>query len=239
MRNEKSVAGGCVFFACFALLWLVIGAEAGLAEDRIRLEERVSDEDFYRAVACYAKPGARCRRPFIRWGATRRQDLRIALARIEPGYPKGRAEVISGALDDAIAELNAIGADITLRRVAPADKAEINVFLLDVPPGTKLGNRHVRGMGGVKIGFAVAKLWFTESNRITRGVIAVSNEWKGDVVLRSVMLEELTQALGFMVDLEGPGYQLRSIFSETESFMTRLREQDKAAILLHYPPGSP
>ena len=52
---------------------------------------------------------------------------------------------------------------------------------------------------------------------------------------RLIMLEELTQILGFPVDIIGHWYEFGSIFSEKRNARISLGKQDMAAIRLHYP----
>jgi hypothetical protein len=50
-----------------------------------------------------------------------------------------------------------------------------------------------------------------------------------------VVLEELTQAMGLLTDIEGQAYADSSVFSETSNAVRRLSRQDRAALRLHYP----
>jgi hypothetical protein len=50
-----------------------------------------------------------------------------------------------------------------------------------------------------------------------------------------VILEELTQALGLMTDIKSPAYVGVSVLSQDGNRVTRLGQQDKVALRLHYP----
>ena len=54
--------------------------------------------------------------------------------------------------------------------------------------------------------------------------------------IASILLEEITQGLGLMTDIRGPGYA-RSVFSEDGNSTTRLTGQDAMALRRHYPPS--
>ena len=71
---------------------------------------------------------------------------------------------------------------------------------------------------------------------ITGAVIGFSNT----ITLRqyeSVMLEEITQALGLITDIQNPHYLTRSILSQNaDNSLKTLGVQDKMAPIRHYPP---
>lgn len=50
------------------------------------------------------------------------------------------------------------------------------------------------------------------------------------------MLEEITQALGFMTDIRNPAYDGVSVFSEDSNAAKTLGPQDIMALRRHYPP---
>jgi hypothetical protein len=50
----------------------------------------------------------------------------------------------------------------------------------------------------------------------------------------SVMLEELTQAMGLMTDIRNPYYDAISVFSQDANIAKRLGEQDIMALRRHY-----
>ena len=216
--------------------FICLATNSALAEDIIRLNEEISDREFYRAVACFAEPKGKCRRPIVRWEKSRARDLRVALARTEAGFPKQEVEWANEALDDAIEEINAAGADVKLRRVAPRAKADINVYLLNVPVNAKLKNTRIREMDGRFLEQALVSFWYQNRSRhIYRAVIIMA---PGETTLhgyRSIMLEELVQSLGFSVDIEGFAYEFGSIFSQTRNARRDLGKQDKAALRQHYP----
>jgi hypothetical protein len=205
------------------------------AEEILRLDQRVSDTDFYRAISCSAQPGGKCKTSMIRWPHNRQRDLRIALARIAPGYPKREATIVDNAIDRAIAEINDAGSNIVMRRVAPAAKADVNIFLLDIPQGSKLRGSRIRGMDGTWIDAANVTVWWkSDTKSINRGVIVVAPGHSA-FAYRSIMLEELFQSLGFMTDIIGLPYETGSIVAENANIRSTLGRQDIAALALHYP----
>ena len=56
-------------------------------------------------------------------------------------------------------------------------------------------------------------------------------------MMKSTVLEEVIQSLGLLTDIHNRYYHTRSIFSETGGGrVTKLRGQDAATLLYHYPP---
>jgi hypothetical protein len=52
---------------------------------------------------------------------------------------------------------------------------------------------------------------------------------------RSVVLEELTQSLGFLFDIENPYYEGVSILSQDSNETISIAGQDRAMLRMHYP----
>lgn len=219
-----------VFIIC-----LIFGTPAVAQENHtVFLYSKVSDEDFYRAIACGAEPGGTCSYPFRRWSGPRQRDLRVALARVYDGYPAQEARYADTALELAIGRINRAGSTIKMRRVAPAAKADINIFLLNTPPNSVVRGTRIRSIEGKKIEAANVTIYWNGANQISRAVIALSH---GHIASahQSIMLEELFQALGFMSDIKGHAYSESTITYEYSNKMFALGEQDKAALRMHYP----
>lgn len=214
------------------LVLLAVQARAG--ETLVHLARPVSDADFHRALACGALPGGKCRQPLIRWGQQTRRDLRVALLPAEAGFDQTRARLVGGAVDRAMAQINAVGADLRLRRVGPGEKPHVRIRMSALREGQR-----TRGIDGVPDGWQVEAASFhvytNADHRITRGTILISTDIDLSAI-ESVLLEELVQSLGLPVDIEGPAYADRSIFDQNSNRVTRLTGQDAAAIHLHYPP---
>ncbi|WP_161599756.1 DUF2927 domain-containing protein [Roseibium sediminis] len=220
---------------CASTICLLI-AEPAFSESRVLLANEVTDEDFHKAVACAAEPEGKCRTPLVRWPKKRAQDLRVALAHVAPFYPPEDAEYISQALDAAITEINSVTPALQLRRVAPAAKADVNVYLLSIHPNTKLMNTKIKGVKGKFIEWAHVNIWWNNNKYINRAVIIFANiPDKRPNTFKSIMLEELAQSLGLLSDIEGYAYEFGSIFSEKRNARITLGKQDREAIKLHYP----
>jgi hypothetical protein len=74
-----------------------------------------------------------------------------------------------------------------------------------------------------------------EPDRIVGATILISS----DIPLfqvNSVVLEEVTQSLGLVFDIDNPAYDRRSIFSQERNSVTVITGQDAAILRLHYPP---
>ena len=114
-----------------ALLFSLASTVAS-AQEFIAVPDMISDEDFYRLVACAAPPGGTCTKPLIRWPEARRQDLRIGIADVAPNFPGYKLDLVDRAIDTAIAEINATGAALRLRRVYEGT-VDIPLYLVATP----------------------------------------------------------------------------------------------------------
>lgn len=209
-----------------ALLPTPLAAQEFISVDRV-----LSDEAFYKLVACAAPPGGSCSKPLIYWPAPRRLALRIGIAEIDPAFPSYKFDLVDRAIDDAISEINGVGADLLLERRygAPFDVA---IYLTNAPEGGTIegtGNSQIDG-SDIAIGRVVLR---SRGSDIVEGTIAISLDISRREIA-SVVLEELVQAMGLLTDIEGAAYQ-RSIFSETSNSTVRLTGQDAEALRRHYP----
>lgn len=218
---------------CVALFWSNI-AMAQYA-DFVTSWGKISDEDFYRLVACGAAPGGGpCQDPEVRWSRSAAAGLRIRFEPIPQGFDKYLGKEMLEALDRAIAEINSAGANLTLVRVAPRQRAEISVFLTlagDQEPITGTG---IRGIDGEIIGAGLTTVWWNNDYTLSEAVIVMAGDLPSPEVY-PVMLEELTQSLGFLTDIRNPLYESHSVFSEDSNTVTRLGPQDLTALRRHYP----
>ncbi|NAZ35596.1 DUF2927 domain-containing protein [Rubellimicrobium sp. CFH 75288] len=222
--------------AAAALLAGTVWAGPGDAGgDFLTTSGKLSDEDFYRLVSCRALPGGPCTVDPIRWAPEKADDIRVALLPAPLGYPQDLARRISVALDHAIAEINAAGAALRLRRVAGAAGADVTVRLSISRDGEPIEGTGVRGVDGQTIGAALVTVWWDEALRLTEAVIVMAADLPPPDVI-PVVLEELTQAMGLMTDIRNPHYEGLSVFSEDSNAATRLGPQDRAALRRHYPP---
>lgn len=213
---------------------LAFAVQTAAAETVIRLDRTVAAAEFHRAVACGARLGGACQQPLVHWGQKSRRDLRIALLPAEPGFSAPKARLVEAAVDRAIAEINAVGADLRLRRVAPGEAPQIRIQMSALREGQK--TKGVAGFpDGVTLGVASFQVYWADNKLLDRAAILVA----ADIASRdidSVMLEEIVQSLGLMADIEGAAYAGRSIFDQNANSITRLTGQDAAAIRQHYPP---
>ncbi|MBF9036550.1 DUF2927 domain-containing protein [Rhodobacterales bacterium HKCCE2091] len=201
------------------------------AQEFVSVDGPLSDEDFYRLVACAAPPGGDCAKPVVRWPDPQRLSLRVGIAGVHPAFPSYKLDLVDQALDAAIDEINALGAHLWLDRhyAAPFD---IPVYLLETPEGGLIqgtGNSQIDG-SAMSIGRVVIR---SRGADIQSAAIAISRDIHRREIA-SVVLEELVQALGLPTDISSGAYR-RSIFSEEGNSVVYLRGQDAEAIRLHYP----
>ncbi|MDG4648536.1 DUF2927 domain-containing protein [Roseibacterium sp. SDUM158017] len=213
-----------------SLLSLCLPRE-GAAQEYVAVPDFVSDEAFYRMVACAAPPGGDCAKPFIRWPVERRLRLRVGIAQIAGTFASYRLDIVDQAIDRAIAEVNAAGAHLYLERAfeAPFD---VPFYLIDTPQGGEISGTSVPELDGSEIAIGRVALR-SRAGVITGAAIAISADIQRREIA-SVVLEELVQSMGLVTDVLSPAYE-DSIFSETGNSVTRLRGQDAAALRRHYP----
>jgi predicted RNA-binding protein Jag len=77
-------------------------------------------------------------------------------------------------------------------------------------------------------------LWWNERGEITEASVLIAEDIAIED-LRSVMLEELFQTLGFIYDIENRYYEGRSILSQDSNATTTLIGQDRKALRRLYP----
>jgi hypothetical protein len=228
LRAIKTAMRRLVLLCALLAIWL---PRPGAAQEFVAVPDFVSDEAFYRIVACAAPPGGDCAKPFIRWPVERRLRLRVGIARISPGFADYRLDIVDRSIDRAIAEINGAGAHLYLERAfeAPFD---VPYFLVDTPQGGEISGTSVPELDGSEIAIGRVALR-SRGDEITGAAIAISADIRRREIA-SVVLEELVQAMGLVTDVVSPAYE-DSIFSEDGNSVTRLRGQDAAALRRHYP----
>lgn len=209
-------------------------AQTAAAQDFLTVDRRLTDAEFHRLVSCGAPPGGACTSAVMRWPPARARDLRVAVLPPEPGFPEAKAALVRLAVAAAVAEVNAAGAALRLRRVEPGAGPDIRIRLTGLNDGDPI--RDVPGIErGTPMGSAHFRFNTDARNRITDAVILVAADIRPDHIA-SVLLEEIVQVLGLLHDVSGPAYIGVSIFDEDTNLVTRLGGQDAAALRLHYPP---
>lgn len=209
---------------------LLAGSQA-VAQEFVRAAGPLTDDDFYRAVACAAPPGGACAKPFLYWSESRRRDLTVGFASLADGLPAYKRAGFDAALDGAIAEINGVGADLRLVRTTEAP--DIPIHVVETPPGHVMRDTGVPELDGAALPLGRVALKARDGT-ISEALIAVSMHARRREIA-SVLLEEITQALGLITDIKGDAVR-RSLFSEDGNSVTRLRGQDRMALRRHYPP---
>ena len=216
-----------------AILFLsfLLSPVTATAQEFITIPARVSDEAFYRLVACAAPPGGACAKPEIRWSEARRLTLSVGITQIGAGFPNYKLHLVDAALDAAIDEINSAGAYLLLERVYEGTP-DISIYLVDTPQGgtiTGTGNPEMDGEPMAVGRVAIRSV----GGEIQEAAIALSRDIRRREVA-SVVLEELVQAMGLPTDVQSPAYA-NSIFSEDSNSVVWLRGQDAEALRRHYP----
>ena len=188
----------------------------------------MDDTAFYRLVACAAPPGKPCAKPFYKWEKT---DLTVGIVTRDRAFLGGKMKRADAALVRALQFLNDVDMSVTLR--ASSSDPDISIHLLPTPRGTKI--EAPPRLKGLTMANAITAL-DVDGSTINGAVIGFSST----MTIRqfeSVMLEEITQALGLITDIQNPHYRSRSILSQNaDNSLKALGEQDKMALIRHYPP---
>jgi hypothetical protein len=187
----------------------------------------LDDTAFYRLVACAAPPNGPCAKPFYRWEKT---TLTVGIVERAPPFLGGKVKRAEAAVMRAVQQLNAVGMglELNLSEVTP----DIAIHLLDIPRGAVIADPRL--LRGKTMANAITALDM-QGSTITGAAIGFSST----LTIRqyeSVMLEEITQALGLLTDIRNPYYQTRSILSQNaDNSLITLGAQDKMALIHHYP----
>lgn len=191
----------------------------------------LSDQDFYRLAACGAAPGGRCQHRFVRWT---KQQVTIGLAPDSAGFPTQAARQVDKAVDQAIATLNKAGAGIQLRRDDRLRKPDILIRRSALKEGER--TRAIpRFPDGQEIGVGLMRAYWRGDGSLSQAGILIARDIHPPHI-RSVVLEEIMQCLGFLHDIENPAYEGRSILAQDSNTTVTIAGQDRAILLLHYPP---
>lgn len=198
--------------------------------DGVSSSGRLADEDFFRLVSCGAPPGGPCRGAVLTW-PKRKLTVRLDLGDV--AVPEGFEPRLLAAVTHAITQINGAGARVHLS-FTPRKGADITIRATDVPEGTELEEiPHFSGSGTMGVGYMT--VWSDDNDHITEAVILISTAIT-DQDLTSVMLEEVTQSLGLLYDIENPAYEGVSILSQTSNETTTIEGQDAALLRWLYPP---
>ena len=209
---------------------LILLASPLAAQEFVEAPGPLSDDDFYRAVSCGADPGGTCRKPVLRWPEAKRGALTVSLSSTTPVMEPWQRTLYDAGLDAAVDQINGVDAGIRLVRTT-AETADIEIHIVATPPGQIMENTGVQGLDGNRLALGRVALRARDSE-IREALIAVSIAARRREIA-SVLLEEITQALGLMTDVSGPAYR-RSVFSEDSNSVVRLQGQDAMALRRHY-----
>lgn len=213
---------------------LLLTANAAFAQEFITTDAPLSDTDFYRLVACAALPAGECQKELVRWSPADAQNVSIGIVQIEDGYPAAVAQKAAIALRSAIEHLNAVDANLHITPSDSTQKPDIGIYLLTIVEGDAIRNTGLSPLDGEVIEAAKTQLWWRADQTLIEGAIVFGKDISpGD--LASIMLEEVTQAMGLLTDVGGQYYQTRSIFSESSNQLTTLGAQDIMTLRRHYP----
>lgn len=215
---------------------LIFGSPAALAADYTVSEGKLSDRDFYRAIACGADVGGWCRIPILKWPAEQRHNLEVFVEDPQDGFPQEKVKMVIASVRLAINEVNVSGADIQLK-FSERKSAPIHVHMVNARAGETIGGTGDDILDGARIEGGVTVLrWENYTNIIAAARIGIASTIP-EAIIRSVVLEEIVQSLGLPMDIKNPYYRFKSIFAEDGNNVYKLRRQDTLALRLQYPTG--
>ena len=201
------------------------------AQDFVDSQGPLDDTAFYRLVACAAPPGGDCAKPFYRWDKT---IITVGIVQRAPAFLGGKLKRAEASVVRAVQRLNTVGMAVTLR--LEEANPDITIRLLDVARGQEIRGSTRALLNGRTMANAITAL-DVDGATIICATIGFSNT----MTIRqyeSVMLEEITQALGLITDIQNPYYRTRSILSQNaDNSLKTLGEQDRMALIRHYPPN--
>jgi hypothetical protein len=218
-------------FAILLLLPFLALPRPVAAQEFIAVPDLISDEAFYRLVACAAPPGGDCAKPFIRWPTERRLRLRVGIAQISEEFAGYRLDLVDRAVDRAIAEINGAGAHLFLERAfeAPFD---VPIYLVDAPQGGEISGTGVADLDGssISIGRVALGLAVMKSPARPSPFLAISSGARSDPSCWRNWCRPWGLSLMWFLRLT----RIRS-FPRTTTPPPDLRGQDAAALRRHYP----
>ena len=158
-------------------------------------------------------------------------QLRIGIADVAPSFPGYKFDLVDRAIDAAIEEINATGAELFLIRAFEGE-LDIPIYLVATPQGGRIEGTSLTELDGAEMAIGRVALR-SRGAHIVSAAIAISQDIRRREIA-SVVLEELVQAMGLPTDIAGPAYE-RSVFAEAYNSAVWLRGQDAAALRRHYP----
>jgi hypothetical protein len=214
---------------CAGLALAALLTTGTAASDYVVSSGKLSDDNFYRLVACGAKPGGRCPDKYTKWSRQAARKLTVSVSVTDANFPAATLKQISAAVGQAVSQLNDAGAAVSLTLIK-GTRANIRIYLVDAPINGTIRGTGNASLDGRRIEAAFTSInWWTESGIITNAQIAISHGILPQDI-RSIVLEEITQALGLIHDIRNPYYDARSIFSEDGNTVTRITGQDRMAL---------
>ena len=223
-----------MLFRLLSIVTCLAAASSAAAYDSVYAARKLSDDEFYRVAACNAQAGGTCRAPLVKWPARTAQGLSIAL-KVSGGAANNSAKIdeIRSALGSAISEINSAGAGVRLT-IVPKSSAKIVVEIVTPQEMAKYVRRSGSSSAGDQGAVGYNTIWWDNSNAIKKGEVKISVAISSQDV-RSVVLEEIFQALGFATDIDGAPYNGRSILAESSNNVVTISGQDRMLLLRHYP----
>jgi Protein of unknown function (DUF2927) len=211
------------------LLTFILTTTCSFAEGYIETQPGLLDDDsFYGVVVCGVLPGETCSEQPAKWSKNSARNLTVQLHSLTADSK--RYALTSRALDAAIANINTATPALHIVRKPDRHKRRvgIDIFVTRLKAG-----QVIRGTGTELDGDAIegAKVLISWNNakKIHKATIVLAGDLLESEV-RSIVLEELVQALGPINDIKNPAYEGVSIFSEDSNAQTVLGRQDKMVL---------
>lgn len=216
-----------------AFIAVILFATTAVDNEQIKIEGTVDPQVYYKAVACKAPPGKGCQANYRKWPRAAVRKLRIGIYRSDETFPAAQRQRIDAAINRTIQMINAGGTRVQL--VRNDKRPDIRIHLLDVPRGTPVGGRGLRGVTKgtvINNAFAVFR-YFTSDNDIAAAFLYMAND-TAPSRLEAVILWGVLSSLGLR-SVDAPAYYAKSFLSGRSPRTVALTDLDRALLNLHYP----
>jgi methylaspartate ammonia-lyase len=210
-------------------IWAVVvlvfstAAHAGVT---IKVNGKLSDADFYKAVSCGAQPGQACAEKTYRWSKGKAARLTVSL-HFPDGLDAGTKNAFIAALSNGIQKINAAGSAVKISRVADGKRADIIINVVD-PEAMSMLN----GLSG---GGDFVAHSMVSGSPLKKAQISVNQRLNGRS-MQLVLMSNMLNALGFLNDVQGGPYTNSAFQAAAQpNAQTWLTNQYVIALRTHYP----
>lgn len=198
-------------------LWLALALPAPAAEI-VQISGKLSDQDFYRAVACAAPPGGACTQDLVHWSKTDMARLTIGRDAATLAANPALGPRVEQAVAAAVSAVNAAGGGLRLVLLR-SPKAKIRAIIqTDAQMAMPGALNSDGGPTPVPTSTSWSLVSWNHANRVSGAQIVLSEHARANEINGAVLVRT-------------PGISLFSV----NRGVSRLAGQDATALRIHYP----